>query len=113
MTDEMMNFRALVEKAASCVAVIIAVGVNARFWARDRPLGGRDLLDRVLEQAETARPAGREARHAQEGMKAAVAKLMNAPGSAARFIRCATRWPTPARAAAVSSPPSCHRLRPQ
>jgi transposase-like protein len=29
MTDEMMNFRALVEKAASCVAMIIAVGVNA------------------------------------------------------------------------------------
>ena len=36
MTDEMMNFRALVEKAASCVAAIIAVGSirrdAARFW---------------------------------------------------------------------------------
>ena len=98
------------------VAVIVAVGVNTD--------GRREVLgiDIGPSQAETfwteflrklrRRGVKLVVSDAHEGIKAAVAKLMNATGSAAGSIPRATRSPTLARAAGASSrpswrPPSC------
>ena len=57
------------------VAVIVAVGVNSRRPARGarhghRPIGGRDLLDRLPAQARPARPARRQAGRSPTPMRA-------------------------------------------
>ena len=98
------------------VAVIVAVGVNAD--------GRREVLGMDIgpSEAETfwteflrklrrrgLRGVKLVVSDAHEGIKAAVAKLMNATWQRCRCIRCATRSPTPARAAAGSSLPSWPR----
>ena len=94
------------------VAVIVAVGVNAD--------GRREVLGMAVgpSEAETFWTEFLRARRrglrgvklvisdAHEGIKAAVAKVLNAPGSAAASTSCATSWPMRARAAAGSSRPS-------
>ena len=96
------------------VAVIIAVGVNSDgrrevLGMDDRPLRGRDVLDRLPAQARPARPARREAGHLRRPRGHQGGRLQGAatpPGSAAASTSCATPWPMPARAAGASSPPS-------
>jgi putative transposase len=85
MTDEMMNFRALVEKAASCVAMIIAVGVNAdgRREVLGMDIGPSEAGTFWTEFLRKLRRRGLRGvklviSDAHEGIKAAVAKLMNA-----------------------------------
>ena len=95
------------------VAVIIAVGVNSD---GRREVLGMDIGPSEAETFWTAflrKLARRGLRgvklvvsDAHEGIKAAVAKVLNATGSAAASTSCATRWRMPARAAGVSSPPS-------
>ena len=92
------------------VAVIIATGVNAD--------GRREVLgmDSGSSEAETfwvdflrklrrrgLRGVKLVISDAHEGLKGAVAKSCTPPGSAAACTSCATRSPTPARAAAASS----------
>jgi len=95
------------------VAVIVAVGVNA--------VGRREVLGMDIgpSEAETfwtefLRKLRRRGlcgvklviSDAHEGIKAAVAKLMNATWQRCRSTPCATPSPMPARAAGASSPPS-------
>ena len=95
------------------VAVVIAIGVNGD--GRREVLG----LDICPSEAETfwseflrklARRGLRGVKlvisDAHEGLKAAAAKVLGAPGSAAASTSCATPWRTPTRTAAASSRPS-------
>ena len=105
------------------VAVIIAVGVNAD--------GRREVLGMDIgpSEAETfwtsflrkltrrgLRGVKLVISDAHEGLKAAVAKVLNATWQRCRFISCAMRWPMPARAVAAwfrpSSPPPSPRMMP-
>ena len=98
-------------------AIIIAIGVNGD--GRREVLG----LDICPSEADTfwgeflrklARRGLRGVKlvisDAHEGLKAAVAKVLGSPGSAAAYTPCATRWRTPTRTAAASSQPSSPRL---
>ncbi len=94
-------------------AVIIAVGVNGD---GRREVLGMDIGDSEAETFWTEflrklrrrglRGAKLVISDAHEGIKASVNKLTTRPGSAAASTPCATRSPTPARAAGASSPPS-------
>jgi putative transposase len=100
------------------VAVIVAVRVNSNgrreilrldigpseaetFWTTFlRKLPHRDLRGVKLVISD-----------AHQGIKAALAKVLNAPWQRCRVTSCATFSRTPARADAGSSPPHRHRLR--
>jgi len=95
------------------VAVIVAVGVNGD---GRREVLGMDIGPSEAETFWTAflrKLARRGLRgvklvvsDAHEGIKATVAKVLNASWHVAASTSCATRWRTPARMGGASSPPS-------
>lgn len=95
------------------VAVIVAVGVNSD---GRREVLGMDIGPSEAETFWTAflrKLARRGLRgvklvvsDAHEGIKATVAKVLNASWQRCRVHSCATRWRMPARAGGASSPPS-------
>ena len=104
------------------VAVIIAVGVNAdgrrEVLGMESAVGGRDLPDEFLRKLTRRGLRGVELviSDAHEGLKAAVAEVLNATWQRCRALSGAMRWPTPARAVAAwfrpSSPPPSPRMMP-
>src|SRR2546429_338732 len=95
------------------VAVIVAVGVNSD---GRREVLGMDIGPSEAETFWTAflrKLARRGLRgvklvvsDAHEGIKATVAKVLNASWQRCRVTSCATHWPMPARADGAWSPPS-------
>ena len=100
------------------VAVIVAVGVNSdgRSEVVGMDIGPSEAETFWVEFLRKLRRRGLRGvklvvSDADEGIKAAVAKLMNATWRATACAPSAIRWLVPARAGGTSSPPSWHRLR--